>query len=260
MTLCGPWVAVENVRYCDPTKIQPDGQLARAILASSDLLYAATGYRWPGICTHTVHPGSGGAAVQFLANPTGEGARPIPTGDWDWWGAGPCTCGIGDPLGSACSMHANVHLPGHPIIEVTSVTIGGQAFTDFDIWHDYWLVRTDGQAWPCCDDDFIIVYTYGSVPGPAGQIAAEVLACELVKSWPPNQCDDCRLPQRLINATYEGANFSVVDPQSLIGGAGFGLSEVDWFVDSVNGTRKRGQTPAKMLSAAEMFGGAHEVR
>lgn len=264
--LCSTWVDIDAVRYCKP-EAEPDGQFLRALEAASWLLFAATGYQWPGICTDKVWPGAGGHVLQTLQNPTGEGSRPLPLGEWEWWGNGPCSCG-GDPLGTPCQMHSNVRLPGHPIVDVVAVTIDGVAFTDYTIVDDRYLVRTDGGVWPCCNNliadpgpgIWTIEYRYGSVPGPAGLVAAEVLACELVKSWPPNNCDDCRLPKRLTQATYEGASFTVLDPFTFISEGRFGIYEVDVFVNMANGGRPVGQPPAKVLSAAEMFGGAHRVR
>jgi hypothetical protein len=266
--LCSPWVDIADVRYCKPTA-EPDGQFQRALEAASWLLYAATGYRWPGICTDMIWPGASGPLTQTLQNPTGEGYRPLPMPEtYDWWGSGPCSCGSDDPLGTPCQMHANVRLPGGPVIDVTAVTIDGTPFTAYTIVDDRWVVRTDGQVWPCCNNlvdtpgpgVFTIAYRYGSHPGPAGALAVEVLACELVASWPPNNCEDCKLPRRLTQATYEGASFAVLDPFNFLDQGRFGLFEVDSFVMTANGGRPAGQPAAKVLSAAEIFGSDHRVR
>lgn len=264
--LCSPWVDIDQVRYCKP-QAEPDGQFQRALEAASWLLYAATGYRWPGICVDEVWPGTGGRFFQSLQNPTGDGSRPLPLDDWEWWGNGPCTCG-GDPLGSACHLHSNVHLPAGPVVDILSVTIDGAPFTAYTVVDDRWLVRTDGGVWPCCNNlvatpgpgVWTVAYRYGSVPGPAGALAVEVLACELVASWPPNNCEDCKLPRRLTQATYEGASFALLDPFTFLDQGRFGIFEVDAFVVTANGGRTPGQPPAKVLSAAEMFGGSHRVR
>ena len=159
MTYCGPWL--EAVELCDEAA---NPLLPRALDVASELIYVLTGRQFAGRCTDTVLPCStGGACVQYLAYPSG-GSRPIN-------GApslsGPPFCG---------SHHQSVRLPGRPIIEVTEMLIGGVAFTDFAIVDDTWLVRTDGAAWPCCQDfddptAWQVTYTYGSAPHQPGLLA-----------------------------------------------------------------------------------------
>lgn len=260
-TLCSPWVDLDQVRYCTPSA-EPDGQFQRALEAASWLLYAATGYQWPGICTDVIRPCAAGTAGQALQNATGEGSRALPGGEG-------CGCGGGSDLDCGCNAHPSVILPGQPVVDVTEVLLDGVAFTEHRLIGDRYLIRRDGGAWPCCQNlglastevgTWEITYRYGSVPGPAGALAVEVLACELVSAWPPNDCTDCRLPRRLTQATYEGASFAVLDPFTFLDQGRFGIFEVDAFVVTANGGRTPGQPPAKVLSAAEMFGGSQRAR
>jgi len=115
---CSPWLDLDDPEDaarvpCDPDEFAP-GVLAAKIAEASHLLSAATGGRWPGICTDTIRPcASGCGGVQYLDYSRG-GARPLPTGG--------CRCG---GMGGVGCTASGVALPRRPVVEVVEVKIDG---------------------------------------------------------------------------------------------------------------------------------------
>lgn len=253
MTLCSAWVGIEDVRLCSPQEFG-DGIYQRALLASADMLYQITRYRWPGICTDTVRPCRGCGAAQLLQYPNG-GYRQVSSWDWGW------PCGCTDQIVCGGTTHSTITLPGTPIVDVTEILIDGAPFTAFKIANDRSLIRTDGQPWPIVQDltkdpatdagTMSIEYRYGSVPGPAGAIANERLACELAKSW-DTDCA-CDLSPRVTQLVHEGETIALEDLTQALDNGKFGIREVDWWVESVNGNQPASDPGARVLMASEMF-------
>src|SRR5690606_40707127 len=81
-----------------------------------------------------------------------------------------------------------------------------------------------------------------SVP-EAGVLAAEVLACELAKSWAGT--GSCRLPKRVQNIVREGVTMTVMDQFEFLDDGMFGVYEVDTFIATFNPHRLQG--PAWMI-------------
>lgn len=276
-TLCSPWVSAESMTLCEPCL--PEGSsgpgdtslMERGALVASWLLFRATRFQYPGLCTDVVRPCTAGGGWQHLANPTGAGSRPIGDG-YDWWAGGPCGCS-GEPLSCGCHIHPNVVLPGVPLVDVPELLIDGQEFTAFKINRDRQLIRTDGNYWPCCQNlgldatepgTWQITYRYGAMPPPDGVAAAEALACELAQAWEASlngtDCDGCRLPRRLTSITREGMTAAAIDPFEFLDEGRFGIAEVDYFVRMANGGADPATPPARVLLAADMFGGHARIR
>lgn len=262
MTLCSAWLEAADVDRCD--NAAPD--LPRALLVASHLMYAATGRQFPGLCTDSVRPCSGAAALQVLDYPASVGgSRAL----GHLWPGAACGCG-GEPISCGCRVHDAVPLPGLPVSRVVSVTVDGVALDvtpgtgDVRIVDDRWLIRSNGQHWPCCQNlaapltepgTWGITYEYGVVPEPPALLAAEVLACELVAGWAGG---DCNLPQRLTQLTYEGATMSVLDPFDFLDGGRFGIYEVDLAVTIYNPQRL--QRTARVVLPRDYQRAARRVR
>lgn len=148
---------------------------------------------------------------------------------------GKCTCQPSGP--------STLSLPG-PVGEVTEVTIDGIAVPpdSYRVDRSRWLIRTDGQTWPGCQDmnvaddaagSFVVRYTRG-VPAPTGgQIAAGRLACELAK----DACgdEDCALPDNWQTLTRQGITINAdQNPEST---TLTGIWSIDEWVKSVNRPR-----------------------
>lgn len=248
MAPCSPWVTPETVALCTADGFT-DGYLAKAIAAATDLLYAASGRQFPGVCTDTIRPCGAGCAAQWLAYPPNiGGGRPLPMLRGD------CACGEGaDLVGCGCGGHDAVRLPNTPVVDVLAITIdGAEVDPGVGIVDDIWLTRRDGKPWPCCQrldlaatepGTWEIRYRWGVAPPASGLIAVEILACELAKSWTPG-CS-CRLPKRLTNVVREGVSVTVLDPFEFLDDGRFGIYEVDQFVDKHNPGRL--QRPARVI-------------
>lgn len=265
MTLCAPWLDAGDVTLCpaDPSDTDAVARLNRALEVASWLLYRATGQVFTGLCTDVIRPCNAASAGQWLAYPDNVGgARPLP------YSAG---CGCGGSLDCGCTRHSAVHLPGQPVSQVLDVKVDGvslTAGTDYVLVDDGTLVRAGGRSWPCCQrldlpdsaqGTFSVTYTYGLLPTPDGLLAAEALACELVKGWcPDGDCGDCRLPKRITQLTYEGASMATFDPMQFLDQGRFGIAEVDYFVAQVNPTGDR--RPGAVRTARQYLALPHRVR
>ena len=211
MPLCSPWVDAADVALCSGAGL-PEGTLDRAVQAASELLYAASGRQFSGLCEDVVRP---------------------------------CLCRCGTGPGCGCRGRSAVAMPRTPVVDVVEVLVDGEALTGGwgSIVDDRWLVRTPPGRWPAGQDvsrpstepgTWQVTYQYGTAVPAAGVIAAEVLACELVKGWAG--ADDCQLPRRVVSMTAEGTSvqFDQIDAQGFFAEGRLGLYEVDAFLATFN--------------------------
>lgn len=174
---------------------------------ASDFLWRRSGYQWPGVCTDTI--------------------RPVVHG-----------CGF-----ACCDLGRRRYpLPVTPVVEVTSVIVDGVTLDPsayrIDTWGD--LVRTDGEAWPCCQDlalatseegTWQVTFKHGALPPPSGVEAVKALACHLAASGTAAAAADCVVPPNATGLDRQGVSFELV-PLNETGGTGIEL--VDRFIDSTN--------------------------
>jgi hypothetical protein len=126
-------------------------------------------------------------------------------------------------------------------IPATGVTVGDEIIP-VDSWrvdNAQWLVRTDGECWPDCQDFntdagdtfFQVIYMKGQpVPGPLLRAAGE-LACE----WAKNCVGaPCRLPQRVTSISRQGVSVSLVDVDVLLERGLTGVTTVDQVIRQFN--------------------------
>ena len=202
------------------------------------VMWAATGRQY-GLCTKTVRP-------------CGRTCGPNPYGGY-FWSEGTwlpytvgglwfnCTCGCNGSLGCcSCVPRCQVWLPG-PVAAVSGVSVDGD-MVPVDSWrvdNGRWLVRTDGDCWPECQDynvdsgegTFFVTYQVGiPVPSVVAQAAGE-LACEWAKSC---QGQPCRLPQRVQSVTRQGVSVSMVPIDVLLSHGFTGIETVDQVIRSLN--------------------------
>ncbi len=205
---CGPWATIANFDDYDanPTDVLDALQLA------TDVLFHLTGRRYTGVCTDAYRP----------------------TG---------CACARRD---EHCWGPPQIRLPNFPAVAITSVTIDGDVLgaENYRLDDGRFLVRLDGDAWPCCQDMRLavtedrtmqIVYTYGVAPPVGGKRAAIALAREYLYAWAPDQAvrAKCRLPKRVTNISRQGETMVLIDPLDLIEKGMTGIAEVDQWVGAL---------------------------
>jgi hypothetical protein len=152
-----------------------------------------------------------------------------------------------NPQGCSCDPLSEVVLPGeaHGI----EVWVDGE---QFDAWKQYGnrLVRTDGMAWPSCQDytvdgrkpgAFSVRYTPGEDPGQAGAWAYSTLACEYAKACCGKKC---RLPSSVTSISRQGVTMELAS--GLFDQGLTGIREVDVYIASVNPNRLK--VPSRVWS------------
>lgn len=201
------------------------------------VLWAATGRRF-GLCERTVRPC--GKTSDTMNNgyywADGTWMPYIFNGAWR-------NCACGANFGCCpCVPSCQVWLPA-PVysIPATGVTVGADIIP-VDAWrvdNGQWLVRTDGDCWPQCQDYntdasdtfFQVTYFKGlPVPNVLLQAAGE-LACEWAKGCTGA---DCRLPQRVTSLTRQGMSVSMVDLDTLLSHGLTGVATVDQVIRQFN--------------------------
>lgn len=243
---CDAYTAFE-----DPEKAK---ELYEAI--ASDLLWNWTG-RVFGTCEVSVRPCQSGCADSGWSTYWGRG--PLwdpgfpshgtgPHGGASWYPvlvsgrwynvtcgcAGVCTCAVTGPT--------VLSLPG-PIQSVTEVWIDGVVLppTSYRVQNKRYLIRTDGEAWPQCQnmladpttdkDTFEVTYVKGLPVPIGGQVAAGRLACELALAACGSA--ECALPERVTTITRQGVTVGFADTYEDLKAGGTGIYSIDTWVASV---------------------------
>lgn len=236
MSQCGTWIEdLSGVCPCSEDDFAP-GVLADWALVATELLYRLSGQQYPGVCVDKIRPcRNPGVAVQSVDYVASGGSRPLV------WHGGCVDCSGG--IGCGCTAHDAVRLPHVPVRQITEVKIDGVALTadDYRLVDRRWLIRSNGAAWPCCNDlakldteegTFSVAYTFGNRPPAGGEQIAGILACELAKGCAGDE--SCRLPRRTQQITREGISMTIVDPYDFFDQGRTGLYEVDAWLRAQN--------------------------
>lgn len=171
-----------------------------------------------------------------------------------WWNL---PCGGGCPQDQcSCTYVPTVELAG-PVASIDSVIVNGITLdpSQYRVDNFRWLVRTDGEDWPVCqdmtknslfeDDTFQVTYQIGVAVPAGGQVAAGKLACEFAKAACGN--GKCELPQRLQQITRQQVTTMVLDNYSTMYQFGTtGIFIVDSWVASIMASNR--QTGARIAS------------
>lgn len=225
--LCSPWAVVADVpaRLRDTVTDLSDAELQSCLDRASEILWMLSGRRWlGGGCEET---------VTLRSQPPGTGTWPYHSS----WGA--CGCwewarryGLALFNGSHIGPPRAVQLPRAPVTAITSVTIDGDSFADWELLRQGWVQRTDGLGWPVCTGTAEITYEFGEPPPVAGQFAAIELGVELGKDL--LGLTECQLPQRVVNVTRQGVSMTAMDPSEFMEKGKVGLTSVDLWLSAVN--------------------------
>lgn len=245
MRLCDDWCSVDDVigeagPCCgdDPPDVE---KVVSAIVLASSVLWGLTGERFGGLCEQTVRPcarNEQGAA----AWPRLPSAYPPDAQSWVWdptWNI--CSCQRGRSCG--CNRLSEITLGAYPIDDILWVMVDGAELdpSAYRLDERRWLVRTDGEAWPCCQnlaapltepDTFGVRFTWGEPVPEGGIVAAAIYACQIARSWCGQECE---LPSRVASITRQGVTATFASQGQLSRGGYTGVEVVDTWIRAVNG-------------------------
>ena len=254
MSICYPSTTDWSCSKEDIDSLRDDPDTAPMVESSEafawSLLASLTGYQI-GVCPVTVRPCAARCAPSdtWLIAPVSRAhsaalgnrigfLNPYISGGV-WYNA--CGC----RQACECANLPTVELPG-PVGGIQSVMLEGVELdsTAYRVDNGNLLVRTDGEAWPACNDGtFEVTYYRGAAPNAMTNRAAGVLANEFLQSCLGNSC---RLPSNVTRASRGGESyeFSTMDfPEGDTGGA---IPEVDALIRIYNPNRMT--QPVQMAS------------
>lgn len=244
MDLAFPSVTDWSARRTEQQVEEMDPDLKeRAEMFAWTYLAALTAYQI-GVAPVVVRPVAAGCAPigTYLASTAGGMPGLSPMGSWAvsfTWLRGcshtASTCG--------CSELAGVRLPG-PVGGIDRVTVGGEVLDPSEYrYAGGMLIRTDGGAWPSCEDEtFRVAYYRGMAPNAMTRLVAGILANEFYALWTGEA--DCSLPREVTSMTRQGATYEFEPPSFEEGTTG--IDEVDKFIRVLNPNRLK--TPVTIAS------------
>jgi hypothetical protein len=211
---------------------------ARAVALAGQTLRMLTGFRVGG-CPITVRPCRAGCSeATWRTYPVGGAGStpwfPVSLGG-RWLNIG-CGCGGGR---CSCSGVREIRLHG-PASGIVSVKIDGATVdpTSYRLDPGGFLVRTDGEGWPLCqnlsapdteDGTWSVTYTPGAPVDGLGAYAGGLLAGQYVKACKDGTCD---LPDTVTQIVRQGVSMTLgvgAFPEGKTG-----IRAVDAWIESVN--------------------------
>jgi hypothetical protein len=225
---CTDWCTTQDVLACF-SDVAVDACLSSAVSMASEILYELSGRTFSGWCQSVIRPcqnfgcwGGAGVGTQFLSR-----------GHVVWLGRGwrddngdPCACG---------AWLQKIILPGIAQ-SVVEVLIGGVPLpsSSYRLDPNNELVRTDGGAWPICQNlaangdqpgTFQVTYQHGYPPNESAKRAAAQLSREFYLA-----CSGlaCSLPSGVVEMTRQGIR--VQRMVNLFEAGTTGLAMVDSFL------------------------------
>lgn len=233
---CTPWVTLDEVQGTPGAQDIDADVLQTALEVASGSLWRRSGRQYSGVCSDTVRP-----LRRMYALDGGLGGwAPL----WGWRdGINAHSCGYPPNRNCGCGPLPEITLGAYPIRDIIEVRIDGAVLDPaaYRVDDRRWLVRIDGQSWPCCSDlsknpltdpnTFQVTFEWGQSPPPGGTVAARVLAVEIGKMLTGSDCD---LPRRLQNVTFNGSSYTLLDPMNFLNDGLTGIYIVDLFLTDVN--------------------------
>lgn len=253
MTVCTPWITEDDLTGDDGCGSRLDGVdpalVTRGLALAQEVLYRLSGERFPGLCTDVVRPCGLTPGASWTRRALYSSAYGPVWGAWGWrqgWGR----CGHAS---DACGVSTlpRVALGRVPVVSVDAVWVDGSllAASSYRIEDGRYLVRVDGDGWPCCqrlDRDYLtesstfaVEFTFGREADAAAVAALMAYAPEVILAL----CDDttdCRLPARVQTITRQGVTATVVDPLDFLDNDRTGVVVVDAWLKAVNPRGRRG--------------------
>jgi len=199
---CEPWpfeACCEQLGTADPEL------LASVQTAATEALWALSARRF-GLCTHRVRP------CRQRCAPVGSYYAPR---GWDTWSLFPVICGC-RANNCGCTSICQLVLPA-PVAGITEVVVDGVILPPdaYRVDEFRYLVRTDGECWPECQDfnldtdqpgTWEVTFTQGRPVPDLGERAMGALMCELLKLCTRDAT--CVLPRNVANITRQGVTIN----------------------------------------------------
>jgi hypothetical protein len=228
------WNCPEAVSTASPTAT------GYAVTAATEILWALSGRKY-GVCEVTIRPCRQSCENNGLLwdYPTWSGLNYSgPYFDWYWL---PQMCGA---CGNTCSCNRvpEVELPS-VVSRIVTVKVDGSPLATggaYRVDDNRFLVRTDGQDWPRCNnlllDDtqpgtWSVTAEYGQEVPTSGRLAMGEMACEILRAM---SGENCRLPAGVTQLIRQGITIQYPDVGALLKDGRTGLYLVDLFLTSEN--------------------------
>lgn len=241
---CSDW----PTRWVCDVSTQSPTATGMAVEAATRILWSLSGRRF-GTCQVTLRPCRSDCMDNWSSYPGWDWPTGYTMPPWDWYTI-PYACGS-CMRGCSCNYLSEVVLPS-PVSSIVTVKMDGTPMATggaYRLDDNRFLVRTDGQSWPRCnnlllDDSQVgtwsVTALYGEDVPASGQFAMGELACEILKAAAG---EDCRLPPGVTQLVREGVTISYPDVGQLLKEGRTGLYLVDLFLASENpkGLRQRGR-------------------
>lgn len=232
---CGPWSPI----WCEPLPITTAAVSGDAIQAATEILWAKSGRQFDA-CEITLRP---------CRRDCFEG---VWGGTWNEWGTGwpypynyagqwfNLGCG-GCPGSCSCTVLHTVELP-MMVGAITEVRVDGVVLpeTAYRVYDHRTIVRTDGEAWPLCNDlnlddtevgTWSITYVAGTAVPTSGRMALGELARELALACVGAAC---KLPSPVQQLVRQGVSLTFLDPNEMFADGKIGLYRSDLFISTFN--------------------------
>lgn len=224
---CTDWCSTQDVIACF-SDVDTGACLTSAVSMASEVLYELSGRQFSGWCQSTIRPCSDGGC--WGAGPLGQQFLDRGHIVWDtgWRSdySDPCSCG---------GWIQKVKLPG-VAQAIVQVLINGSIVpaSSYRLDPNNELIRTDGGAWPICQNmmaapdqpgTFQITYQHGYAPNEIARRAAAQLAREFYLACSGQACS---LPTGVVEMSRQGIR--VTQAASLFRDGATGLAMVDSFL------------------------------
>lgn len=227
---CTDWCSSQDVIGCF-ADVAVGTCLTSATQMASEVLYELSGRQFPGWCQSVIRPCQNMGCWGNQGGPMGQQFLDRGHVVWDGWGwrgdnDEPCACG---------GWLQKVTLPG-VAQSVVEVLIGGVVLAPsaYRLDPDNTLLRTDGGAWPVCQNmaaagtatgTFQVTYSHGYAPPETGRRAAAQLAREF---WLACNGAPCKLPAGVVQIARQG--ITITRAAALFKDGATGLAMVDAFL------------------------------
>jgi hypothetical protein len=230
---CEPWPVYWT---CDVATYSPE-LTGYAVSAATRVLWALSGRRF-GQCEVTWRP-CAEDCTELGTAPLWDWKAGYSMPPWDFYRTRYCAGGC-SPGGCSCAHIPTIRLPDG-VSRIVEVKLDGTPMVTGAYRLDgRSLMRTDGQAWPRCNnlarDDtqpgtWSVTAVVGEEVPDSGRLAMGELACEIAKA---GTGADCRLPPGVTQLVRQGVTIQYPDMGQLLKDGRTGLYLVDMFLAAEN--------------------------